>query len=116
MSRPPLVVAGGREVTRPRAILFDWDNTLIDSWHTIHDAQNHTLQAFGLEPWTIEQTRQQVRGSMRDSYPEMFGERWEEAGEVFYARFAEKHLDTLTPLPGALELLMRLMDWVSIWE
>lgn len=97
-------------LTRPRAILFDWDNTLIDSWHSIHDAQNYTMQAFGLEPWTLEETRQRVRGSMRDSYPEMFGARWQEAGEFFYTRFAEKHLETLTPLPGALELLERLMD------
>ncbi len=100
--------AGVRKLVRPRAILFDWDNTLIDSWHTIHDAQNHTMRAFGLEPWTIEQARERVRGSMRDSYPEMFGARWQEAGEVFYARFAERHLDTLTPLPGAFELLEQL--------
>ena len=100
--------AGLRRLERPNAILFDWDNTLIDSWHTIHDAQNHTMQAFGLEAWTLEQTRERVRGSMRDSYPEMFGERWQEAGEVFYARFSERHLDTLTPLPGAFELLERL--------
>jgi len=101
--------AGEQKLSRPRAILFDWDNTLIDSWHSIHDAQNHTMQAFGLEPWTIEETRQRVRGSMRDSYPEMFGERWQEAGELFYARFAERHLDSLTPLPGASELLERLV-------
>lgn len=97
--------AGEPELVRPKAILFDWDNTLIDSWHTIHDAQNHTMQAFGLEPWTMQETRQRVRGSMRDSYPQLFGVRWQEAGEVFYERFAERHLDTLTPLPGALELL-----------
>jgi phosphoglycolate phosphatase len=23
---------------RPRAILFDWDNTLVDSWAVIHEA------------------------------------------------------------------------------
>ena len=54
------------ERQRPRAIVFDWDNTLIDSWHAILDAQNHTLTSFGLEPWTLEQTRERVRGSMRE--------------------------------------------------
>lgn len=102
------VSVGERKLVRPQAILFDWDNTLIDSWHSIHDAQNHTMKAFGLKPWTLEETRRRVRGSMRDSYPEMFGERWQEAGDLFYARFAEKHLDSLTPLPGALELLVEL--------
>lgn len=94
----------------PKAVLFDWDNTLIDSWHAIHDAQNHTLQHFGLLPWSFEETRQRVRGSMRDSYPALFGERWREAGDVFYARFAARHLETLTPLPGAESLLRFLRE------
>lgn len=95
---------------RPRAILFDWDNTLIDSWPAIHDAQNHTLAAFGLPTWTYEETRTRVRKSMRDSYPQLFGERWLEAGEVFYARFESRHLETLTPLPGAGQALATLAD------
>jgi phosphoglycolate phosphatase len=95
-------------LTRPRAILFDWDNTLIDSWGAIQDAQNHTLVAFGLEPWSLEETMARVRGSMRDSYPQLFGDRWLEAGEVFYRRFEERHMETLTPLPGAEEMLEAL--------
>ena len=91
--------------SRPKAVIFDWDNTLIDSWLAIHDAQNHTLTAFGMEPWTLEETRRRVRGSMRDSFPALFGDRWQEAGEVFYARFAARHIETLAPLPGAEEML-----------
>lgn len=93
---------------RPKAVLFDWDNTLIDSWHAIQDAQNFTLSAFGLPTWSIEETRERVRGSMRDSFPVLFGDRWREAGEVFYKRFAERHMQTLVPVPGAAELLEEL--------
>lgn len=97
-----------RGLGRPAALLLDWDNTLIDSWHAIHDAQNHTLVAFGLEPWSMEEIRRRVRGSMRDTYPQLFGDRWRDAGEVFYRRFAERHLETLVPLPGAPEMLRDL--------
>lgn len=93
---------------RPKAMVFDWDNTLIDSWPAIHDANNHTLEAFGLKPWTFEETKARVRKSMRDSYPELFGDRWEEAGRVFYERFSVRHLETVTPLPGAAEMLAGL--------
>lgn len=93
---------------RPLAIIFDWDNTLIDSWHAIMDAQNHTLTRFGLDPWTFEETRERVRGSMRDAFPALFGARWREAGEVFYRRFTERHMQTLRPLPGASELVQEL--------
>lgn len=99
-----------RQLARPQAILFDWDNTLIDSWSAIHDAQNHTLRSFGMQAWTLQEIRERVRGSMRDTFPQMFGERWLEAGEVFYRRFAEKHLDTLSPLAGAAELLATLHE------
>ena len=95
-------------MTRPRAILFDWDNTLIDSWDAIHAAQNAVLMAFGHELWTIEETRRRVRGSMRDSYPDIFGKDWEAAGELFYERFEALHMIRLRPLPGAAEMLADL--------
>src|ERR1700732_3665828 len=32
-----------QRLARPRAILFDWDNTLGDSWKTIHEALDAAL-------------------------------------------------------------------------
>ncbi len=92
----------------PRAALFDWDNTLIDSWATIHEAMNTTLAAMGHPRWTMDQTRERVRRSLRETFPEMFGDRWEEAREVFYDRFRDVHLDMLEPKEGA-EALLRLL-------
>jgi phosphoglycolate phosphatase len=98
--------AGG--FARPRAILFDWDNTLVDSWPSIHAALVVTFEHFGLEPWTFEQTQARVRHSLRDSFPHLFGDRWEEAGEFYLAEFRRIHLDLLTPLAGAHALLQDL--------
>ena len=89
----------------PRAAIFDWDNTLVDSWATIHDAMNTTLAAMGHVQWTMEQTRERVRRSLREAFPDMFGDRWEDAREIFYQRFREVHLDMLEPLEGAEALL-----------
>jgi phosphoglycolate phosphatase len=94
----------------PKAILFDWDNTLVDSWPVIHDALNVTLKAFGLEPWSLEETRRRVRKSLRDSFPELFGDRWQEAGDVFYDRYAAIHVEMLRPIDGAQEMLEALVD------
>lgn len=95
---------------RPHAILFDWDNTLVDSWAVIHDATNVTLTAFGCQPWTLDETRARVRKSMRDSFPLLFGERWREAAAVFQARFREIHIERLTPIAEAEGALARLKD------
>ncbi len=94
-----------RRIDRPRAIIFDWDNTLVDSWTILHDAINVALDAFGLAPWTLEQTRKRVRNSLRDSFPSLFGEHAKEAEKLFYDRFAEIHLDALRPCPGAGRML-----------
>ncbi len=96
------------ELRRPRAILFDWDNTLIDSWPVIHDALNATLEAFGLAPWGLDKTRSRVGKSLRDTFPALFGGKWKEAEEVFYSCFADCHLERLQSLPGAGRMLAEL--------
>ena len=95
-------------VELPRAVLFDWDNTLVDNLPTIHDALNTTLAAMGHPTWTLAESRERLRASLRDSFPKMFGPRWEEARDIFYARFEARHIETLAPLPGAAELLNAL--------
>ena len=94
----------------PRAVLFDWDNTLVDSWGVIADALNITLVAMGQEAWTLAQTRERVKASLRDSFPAMFGTRWQEAEKIFYDRFQAHHLDLLAALPGAEALLTSLAE------
>lgn len=94
----------------PRAVLYDWDNTLVDNWGTILASINHTLVTFGKEPWTLEESRERVKASLRDSFPVLFGDRWTEARDVFYAYFEAHHLDHLKPLPGAETLLQALHD------
>jgi len=89
----------------PKAVLFDWDNTLVDTWPVIHEAMNTALSAMGKPVWTIEETRQRVRRALREAFPPMFGERWEEARDIFYARFREIHLERLEVIAGAEEML-----------
>lgn len=95
-------------LTRPRAVLFDWDNTLVDNWGCIRAALNAAQIAMGHEPWTLAETRERVRQSLRDSFPRLFGERWPEARDIFYAHFDAHHLVYLQPLPGAEALLAAL--------
>ena len=95
---------------RPRALLFDWDNTLVDSWAAIRHALNVTLQAMGQDAWSIEETRARVRASVRDTFPRLFGARAAEATEIFYRTFEADHLENLRPRPGAQEMLEGLAE------
>lgn len=94
----------------PRAVLFDWDNTLVDTWPVIHESMNTTLSAMGQPVWRMEETKERVRRALREAFPLLFGDRWEEARDIFYARFREIHLDRLEVLPGAEDVLSIFTD------
>ncbi len=93
------------KLPKPKAIIFDWDNTLVNTWPVIHDALNATFAEHGLPLWTIEQTKLRVRKSMRDSFPEIFGENWQAAGAAYQAHYRASHLSKLDALPLAREML-----------
>jgi phosphoglycolate phosphatase len=105
------------ELKRPKAILFDWDNTLVNTWPVIHEALHKTFTQMGREPWTIDMVKQRVARSMRDSFPMVFGENWQEAGEIYQQYFREVHLQRLQALPGAeatLALLKKHPVYVAV--
>jgi phosphoglycolate phosphatase len=102
------LTAGAGPIRRPRAILFDWDNTLVDSWGTIHEALNFLMRAMDMPEWSLTDTREKVRLSLREAFPMHFGDRWEEARDIYLERFGAIHLERLTPLSGREAMLRSL--------
>jgi phosphoglycolate phosphatase len=86
---------------RPAALVWDWDNTLVDGWRAIAAGLNAAFAAFGLPQWTLEEVKARVRRSLRESFPEMFGADWERARDIFYAEVRARHLSVLAAMPGA---------------
>ena len=68
----------------PSAIILDWDNTLIDSWECIQKAFNETLKAMGHQLWTVDRMRTDIRYSLRDRFPLLFGPHWLVAQQIYY--------------------------------
>jgi phosphoglycolate phosphatase len=95
-------------MTAPRAFIFDWDNTLVESWDAIHHALVVTFQAMGHEPWSLDETKARVRRSLRDAFPALFGARWEEARRLYLDTFTATHLERIAPAEGAASLLADL--------
>jgi phosphoglycolate phosphatase len=95
----------------PTILLYDWDNTLVDGWAGIAAALNAVFTVFAMPRWTAEDTRARVRVSLGDSFPGMFGDRWTEARDIFYAALADHHLEHVRPMPGAVEALAAGGAW-----
>ena len=45
---------------KPKAIIFDWDNTLVDTWPLIHQAINITLEKMGKKKFSLEQVQNEI--------------------------------------------------------
>ncbi|MBP0443873.1 HAD family hydrolase [Roseomonas sp. SSH11] len=90
---------------RPRAIVWDWDNTLADGWPAIRAGLNAAFRDAGLPEWTLDEVRERVRHSLRDSFPHLFGARWEHARDIFYAGVRATHLEVLRPMPDTEALI-----------
>ena len=90
----------------PRAIIFDWDNTLVNSWPAIAEAINSMRAQMGYDTWTLDEIKTRCTRAARDSFPEWFGKDWEKAYDIYYRSFDEVRRNRgIEVLPGAPELL-----------
>lgn len=102
------------KLPKPKAVIFDWDNTLADTWSLIHIAINTTMKAMGKEPWSLEKVCNTLHKAMRDYFPEIFGDDWQKAGEIYKSTYCSIHLDKLRLLPNVVELVNKLEENVII--
>lgn len=89
----------------PKAVIFDWDNTLVDTWPLIHFAINQTMEKMGRQLWSLDKVKNDVHKSMRESFPDLFGDKWQEAGEIYKNSYRSQHLEKLEFLPNATDLI-----------
>lgn len=92
----------------PDAILFDWDNTIVDSWRTSYQAVNNTFAHFGKDPMTESEFLMVPQTSLKDNLPLLFGDDATEAEHFYYHFYGQIHLKELTILPGVLSLIQTI--------
>lgn len=75
-------------IAKPRAVLFDWDDTVVQSWPIAVEAFNASLVHMGMPAWSEPEIRRNSGLSAKDAYIKLFGEdRWQEADKVYYDTF-----------------------------
>lgn len=95
----------------PRAVIFDWDNTLVDSWCAIAEAITYVRARYGEQVWTREEIMTNCTRSARESFPDWFGDKWQAAWEDYYGYFDKvRQRMGITPANGATDLLVWLQE------
>ncbi len=103
-------LAALKNLKKPKAVIFDWDNTLVDTWPLIHEAINETMRAMKKDEWSLTKVKDNIHKAMRDSFPEIFGDEWQKAGEIYVNTYRSINLDKLEFLPEALNLINKLHE------
>ena len=90
---------------QPDAIIFDWDNTLANGWAAIRHGLNTAFRGFDKPEWSMEDVLANTRRSLAESFPDIFGDDWHRARDLFYTAVRDKHLEVLRPMPGTAAML-----------
>lgn len=94
---------------KPDAVIFDWDDTIVDTWQVVRHAINTTLAHFGHEPWSEEEARKRIGPPARVLFTGLFGEdKWQEADRIYIDAYKAHITDHIRLHDGTRETLEML--------
>ena len=92
-------------LSKYKAVIFDWDGTLVDTCGILLQAHNHLREVFGLKLWSMEEYMKLPSLSAKEFFSMMYEGRAEEADTIFYDFIKKHHLTYLKPMDCALSVL-----------
>ncbi len=96
-------------MARYRAVIFDLDGTLVDSYEPITVSLNAARAHFGLPPVSVDQVRREVGHGLEALVALHLGEeRVAEGVRVFRETYARVFREGMRPIPGAVEAAREL--------
>ena len=104
-----------QDCVAPKALLFDWDDTITRNWWRVFQSMNKTLVYMGHTEWDENKALRTLGASGRDIFPKLFSNRWEEASVAYYT-FLDETLDNAPePLPGAIDSIRSLSSKTNLY-
>jgi phosphoglycolate phosphatase len=91
--------------THRLAVLFDWDNTLVDTQDNIFNAIKHTIDLMGYSNKTADRNSHESRKSYMVN---LFGDQWKKANKIYQQYLDEACLQNITLNPWVEEMLQIL--------
>ncbi|TNE26432.1 MAG: HAD family hydrolase [Alphaproteobacteria bacterium] len=99
------------ELTAPKALIFDWDDTITNNWWRVLLSMNKTLTKLGHPEWTEDEALRRLGPSARDLFPAVFGqERAQEASDLYYSFIDELKGEGPRICDGAVEAVKALAE------
>jgi len=88
-----------------RAVVFDWDNTLVESRTALEFCVIKVLEKYNLPEWEIIKKKRDDNLSFRDNFPLIFGDKADEAYEAYRRIYLENVRNFISLFDGVRELV-----------
>ena len=93
------------DISKLRAVLFDWDNTLAESRSSLVIAVNRVLKEYHLPEWEISKQKRDTNLSFKDNFPRIFGDKAYEAYERYREIYKSIAASRIIAFPSAKEVI-----------
>ncbi|MBV0899239.1 MAG: HAD family hydrolase [Wolbachia endosymbiont of Fragariocoptes setiger] len=90
------------------AVLFDWDNTLVNTQDNIFNAIQHTIESMG---YSNKSPNRNSHESRKDFMIGLFGNQWKKATEIYQEYLNQALLQNITLNQGVEEMLKTLKSY-----
>ncbi len=87
------------------AVVFDWDNTLVDTQDNISNAVKHTLDLMGSGSKVVDRNSHESRKSYMVN---LFGDQWKKANQIYQKYLDNALLQNITLNEGIEKMLQTL--------
>lgn len=89
----------------PLAVVFDWDNTLVDTNDNILNAVDHTINLMG---YSNKKANRNSHESRKSYMIGLFGDQWKKANKIYQQYLDDALLQNITLNHGVKEMLTEL--------
>jgi phosphoglycolate phosphatase len=98
------------KLPKPKAVIFDWDDTIVNTWYAALEALNTSFRAMGAPEWSDEEARAKAGASARDMFKSLFGDRWQEADKIYIDTYVQISAEKVRLLEDAEAVLKALHE------
>lgn len=103
-------------IRKPSAVIFDFDDTLVDARPIINNSLFATLEEFNIPKSIIDLKNIDINHSMRDYFHQIFGNNVYQARDIYYKFYTEfsKELKMLENADKVLDFLKSQKAFISV--
>ncbi len=93
-----------------KAVFWDWDGTLVDSFSFLHKTHNHVRGIFGMPEFSVEEFANYFGKPREKLYRDIYGAENIEEAKGHFEAFVFAHHHEIQPMAGAQRLLEVFSD------